>query len=73
MVSPKTSRSARRRSVLLASGFGITPIAVDLALVASLGPNHRDPVVYEHTRRNVNVSDYEPITFASFDRDASLF
>ena len=37
MVSPKTSRSASRRSVLLASGLGIPPMTLDLDVICISG------------------------------------
>lgn len=37
MISPKTSRSAPRRSVLLASGLGFPPITLDLDVICISG------------------------------------
>ena len=73
MVSPKTSRPALRRSVLLLSGFGITPIAADRFLMDIVRSQSRDFIDHDTSTAIFRVSGKKPMALARLDRDASFF
>ena len=64
MVSPKTSRSASRRSVLLASGLGIPPMTLDLSDLHLGRPHRRDRRIVAALARHFVLGDRELVALA---------
>ena len=70
MVSPKTSRSASRRSVLLASGLGIPPMTLDLDVICILGvPIAGIAAIGAASARQFVLGDRELVALARLDHE----